>query len=266
MFRKSSLSELKELKAAIGEVAIWWTLALRDISYSYRRTLLGPWWYSLDQFFYTLLLSFFGVAVFEKSFNEQFVHVGVGLLVWSLFAGLIENVGGSLINSAQFMNSGLSNLGRCIRSAISTLVVFVHRAIPIVTISLVLEGGVFSTLFLSTFGLLVVAIQGFGFGVIYALINIRYRDLGPLVSLILRLTFFASPIFWHESDLRATTVFAAIVRWSPVVWHLKMVRDPFLYDLPSNLVVFGSISVAIATSLIALLLIEVKSSRIAYYL
>jgi ABC-type polysaccharide/polyol phosphate export permease len=58
-------------------------------------------------------------------------------------------------------------------------------------------------------------------GLVLAVLFARFRDLSPMINLVLRLAFFASPVFWHLDSVSQPE-------------YLELFRNPILGLVPST--------------------------------
>jgi lipopolysaccharide transport system permease protein len=174
-------------------------LIWRDIKVRYKQTLLGAFWIILQPLasmaIYTLL---FGILLKVPSGGIPYpLFALAGLLSWNYFASSLTRAANSVVGSAHLV----------------TKIYFPRIVIPLT--------GVLSGLvdFLIAFGLFVVFIFvynlpipptlltfpafvawavliAFSFGMWFAALNVRYRDVNVLVPFLLQVWFYATPVIY----------------------------------------------------------------------
>lgn len=137
------------------------------------------------------------------------------------------------------------------------------EAIPMIVLSylLVIYFGLinFSGI-LNVLGILIlICMFSLGLGMILSVICIKFRDLQYILSVILQIWFYATPILYKGEMLGQK--FAFFIYFNPMANYLALIRDQQL-----NYNNEGSISLAILTSIITLILgviiLEYNSKKI----
>jgi ABC-type polysaccharide/polyol phosphate export permease len=95
------------------------------------------------------------------------------------------------------------------------------------------------------------AMLALGVGLICAVLFTFFRDIRPIVQLVLMLAFFASPILFRPDLFPAASIQARLLRFHPLTYFAALFQKPIYYALwPSSL--DWSISFAVgAFSLVA---------------
>lgn len=245
MLRSGSATTIRVLSAGLGDFGSGLArldIALRlvklEIRKMHARTFLGPIWVSVEQLVFTLGYGLFSSAIFGANFLERSTYVGLGLAWFGAVGGLIQGsaqipelmkkaIASSLpVSSAFFVHA--------IRA---TLLLFFRLAgvTPFVLI-LAVEKGNFS-LFRVLLVIPYVAtwlIAAIGTSLVVGVLFTRFRDIGPISSVVLQLALFLSPVFWHEKDLRgvgnSASALAGLQNFSPWSWNLSFLRSIFIHD------------------------------------
>src|SRR3954447_13728563 len=66
----------------------WRYLAVETVKNSYRRTVLGPWWLTLQTAAFVMGLAVIFGQILHESFHDFLPYVAVGLILFNLLAGL----------------------------------------------------------------------------------------------------------------------------------------------------------------------------------
>ncbi|MDD2857080.1 MAG: ABC transporter permease [Candidatus Nanopelagicales bacterium] len=217
-----------DIKATWRERRIWTLAALISVGNRYRRTILGPWWLTLSTVFFVFGLSFLRVGLGGGDLKNAVPYVGLGFIIFGLIAGGI-NVGsstyvqaGAQLSTSQRPYSTYPMQGNAVQ-----FIDFLHDAVVIIVIALF-----FSIPFTLAWGLSVLATflivaSSIGVGLWLGPLAARFRDVGPLVSMVMRLMFFLTPIFW-SIDQVTTNDRAWLAWWNPLTYQLLAFRDPIL--------------------------------------
>lgn len=225
---------LQDYGQAWSERRIWVTLAMRHFTHSYRRTVLGPWWHSIDQLLYTLGFAALSSWLFGGEFEDRFAYVGVGIAVFTTITQAILGGLGSFVGSTSLRNSGLSFSGRVVKEMLVVLMTFGLRITPL---AIIIPFTSYS-LSVATFWLIPSFVLGglsaMAIGLVLAVLFARFRDLSPMINLVLRLSFFASPVFWHIDSVSQPESLTRLTSLNPFAQYLEIFRNPILGLAPST--------------------------------
>lgn len=194
---------------------------LRDIRLRYRGSLLGAFWLVAPP----LVMIGIYTLVFSKVMHSKLpgvhsdyaysVYLCSGLLQWTLFAEVVQRLQGTFIDHANLIKKAN----------------FPRLTLPLVTVC----GSCFSflimyalfTAFLLALGqfhgliplvyplvLAVLLWLATAAGLLLAVLNVFFRDIGQLTAVALQLVFWATPIVYPSSILPEKA--KAILSWNPV--------------------------------------------------
>lgn len=255
-----------DVKRAIAERQIWRVLAMRNFRHSYRRTFLGPIWHSIDQLLFTFSFALLRTLLFGGSFKESFAYVGVGIAVFSALTQTTLTTLNSIVGSASLKNSGLSVTGRVARDMLSVAITFGFRITPLV-VALPLTGfpWTLTTLWVLPMTLLSM-LGGLAVGLQLSIAYTRFRDLEPIISLILRLAFFLSPVFWHPSAGTQRAELARLTEWNLFAHYISIVRDPLLGEVPPSTSVWIVVVFTALCLVSSLVVLGSSLDKISYWL
>lgn len=222
--------------------------AQREMRARYKRSLLGWLWSLLNPVSTVLIYSLvFGVFLRTKppatsnGDAEIFaVYLFTGLVVWNLFAGVINGsmdwlTGVMDLRKKAYFPTETAILG----GAIAAIVQTVFEIVVLLVIMLALTN-INWTFLLLPFILLGVASFALGIGCFVAILNARYRDVRYLTGIVLSLQFFLVPIVYPIGLLDNPDVDTyglparEIVRWNPVSEFVQAAHDVvYFLEMPS---------------------------------
>jgi lipopolysaccharide transport system permease protein len=206
-------------------------LVLRDMRIRYKRSALGFAWSLANPLMYLAVFYF----VFQTALAIDIPRFGLfaltGILVWGWFQTSLSQSAGAIVGSRELVRSPG----------------FTPAILPVVTVT---SGLVH---FLVALGLLLIFLLVFGDGLGYqvlvlpllvtlqfvltlslayliAAVNVAFRDTGHLVSVVLQLMFFLTPIFYDASMVPAQ--YQPIYRLNPMVHLLEAYRSALLNASP----------------------------------
>ncbi|WP_394692834.1 ABC transporter permease [Hyphobacterium sp.] len=228
-------SEQISIAGAIGDIVraaarwrLWSALAVEDIRQTYRRTFIGVFWISLSFAIFVIVKVFVFGAITDSLNSEYFgVYLLLGFFGWQ-FMSLSVNSGTQV-----FVNSEL-----WIRSDPIELPAFVFQSVARNMFELFMTGLVaVAVTFYLGFGdtiysvmvfpaIIVYLLNAFWVSLLLGVICTRFRDLTHLISAIMRVMFFLTPIFWFPDQMPEEAM--AILYWNPFSHFIWILRTPVL--------------------------------------
>jgi lipopolysaccharide transport system permease protein len=214
-----------EWASVISRHRVWMLMAGTDIAMRYRRSLLGPFWISLAMAAMVLTIGALYSDVLNQPYEAYVSYLGCGLLVWTFLSTVINDSCSIAIEAAHHLRS--VNVPVPVLSArmvYRNLIIFLHNAVVILTALLLLGHTFAPTAWLAILGVCALVLLGWFVGVTLAPICLRFRDLASLISSIIQIAFFVTPIFWMPDGVSRPFV----VTWNPFFHLIEVVRRPLL--------------------------------------
>ncbi|MFY0406235.1 ABC transporter permease [Solicola sp. PLA-1-18] len=221
-------------------------LIRRDLKVRYASSALGYVWAVLDP----LLMA----GVYWVVFTQIFVRLDVGadpyivflvsgLLPWQWFTAAVNKSGKALNASAKLIRA--QNLPReiwVLRPVLTGAVEYVF-ALPVLALFVIVYGAEITWyLALLPVAMLMMIVLLTGIGLLLAPLIVLIKDLDPIVSVVVRLLFYASPIIYSHRDLPAGYEWASVV--NPLNGILSVFRSAFFPDQfqLTNVLTAGAVS------------------------
>ena len=99
-------------------------------------------------------------------------------------------------------------------------------------------------------------------GLVAGILSTRFRDIPQVITSLIQVVFFLTPIFWSTATMPTRPAF---VTFNPLYHLLTIVRDPLLGEVPPADSWYVSIALALAGLLLAGRLYRRAQPRIAYW-
>lgn len=242
---------------------IWGRLGWQDIRQRYRRSVLGPFWITLSA---AAMIGGIGLLYSQllHQETEQYIpFLAVGLLVWFLIAALINDACLAFIGADQFIKQVKLPLTVHVwRLVWRNLIVFGHNIVILLPVFIYYHRGVGAGALLSLAGILLLAIDGLMLGIVLGLVCARFRDVPPIVSNLVQLGFFLTPVMYQTQALGKATW---IAQANPFFHFLQIVRAPLLgMEVPLDSWVYA-LAASVACGAVSLALFARYRARIAYW-
>lgn len=255
----------------IGPARPWWSLGLkelwhyrellyfltwRDVKVRYKQTLVGVAWVVMQPLISTLVFTIFlGWLARVPSGDVPYpLMVFTGLLPWTFFSSAVTGAGGSLVGNSHLITKVY--FPRMFIPAASVCARLLDFFISCAVLGgLALYYGVTPTWRLLVWApplLALLALLALGLGMLMSAINVRYRDVGVALPVLVQFWMFASPVVYPSSMVYASGaagVWKRLYTLNPMVGVIDNFRAALLGG-PANWPALAS-SAAITAAVLA---------------
>jgi len=211
-------------------VYVTWT----DIRNGFTRNRLGTLWNSLGHFAAVGLLGvFFGSILKEDigSHPNYLAFLATGLFVWIFLSQSInESCSLFVTNAPSLRHTAQPFVALVLKPVLHNLLIFIQNIVLGIIFYFTFTGKFISIFWPLIFGIVIV------FGIVLCLCMvlaigcIRFRDLPQLVSGVIHVGFFLTPIIWMEHFLGR---YSYLVDFNPAYYLISIVREPALGSMPN---------------------------------
>lgn len=218
---------IKQIKTFSNYKELLWEFVKKDIKLKYRNSVLGILWSMLNPLMVMIVLTFIFSNLFKNKIPNFPVYCLSGKLIYDFFS----------LSTNQCMNSitGKSSLIKKIyvpkylyplSRVISSFIIFLISLIPLIVIMIVTKVPFTKMTLICVYPLACLLIISFGAGLILSTINVFFRDMQHLYSIVLLLIMYSSAIFYSADIINEKYV--AILNLNPIFPIIKVFRDCIL--------------------------------------
>jgi lipopolysaccharide transport system permease protein len=231
-------------------------LTKRELQVRYKQSFFGVSWAVLQPLVFAFVLALFFSKFLGGLPTEGFpyaVFAVVGLVPWMFTSTAVQNGATSLVQDANLISKVyFPRLALPISKALS-LVVDLAIAIVVVLIVVPLYGvSIEPTVFLAPAFLALGLLTAFALGTLFAAMNVKYRDVGVVVPVLVQILFFATPILYSGQTL-VTGAWKYVWALNPLVSVIEGLRWAIIgAHYPGTAVILISVGSALVMLLIAL--------------
>jgi lipopolysaccharide transport system permease protein len=225
-------SALQDIWTGLSLWRVWSLLSIQDIRARYRRSKFGQLWMTVSMGITIVALGTVYSVLFRQDPATYLPYLAIGQIVWAFLASLIIDSSTAFTTSAGYLqNSSLPKSIYILRLIGRNLIIFGHNAILIPFV--LLYAGIpigWQTLLLIPNLALIVAF-GFFAGLGIAIVCTRFRDLPQIITNVMQVAFFISPVIWRPEQLSGPV--SAVVAWNPFSYLLDLLRSPLFSKVPT---------------------------------
>ncbi|WP_252228854.1 MULTISPECIES: ABC transporter permease [unclassified Clostridium] len=211
-----------------------WEFVKKDIKLKYRNSVLGIIWSMLNPLMIMLVLTFIFSNLFKNKIPNFPVYCLSGKLIYDFFSQSTNQCMNSITGKSSlikkiYVPKYLYPLSR----TISSFIIFLISLIPLIAIIIFMKVPIGKTLLFVLYPLVCIFLISLGIGLILSTVNVFFRDMEHLYSVVLIVIMYASAIFYSPDIIDPKYV--AILDFNPIFPVIKVFRDCVLYGQITSL-------------------------------
>ena len=242
------------------------SLGWQDVRDTYQRSTLGPLWMTIALGVQVTSIGLVFGLLFGADLAVFFPFLAMSLTLWGFVVSTVNDSTGAYVQSQQIVKQMyVPSFFPVVRVISKNLIVFGHNLSIIVIVAAVF--GIAPNANLAWFfpGLLVCTAVVYSVSVVAATVSARFRDVPPIISSVLMVSFYLTPIIWMPETLPEE--FRNIVlTWNPFYHLMELIRAPILGSAPSVLNWGVGIGLFVVLGLFAWWVSRRYSWKIVYWL
>ena len=210
------------------------TLGWQDVRQAYRRSALGQLWITIGMgVMIASIGTVFGI-IFGTPMDIFLPHLASGIVLWGLLAGIL-NEGSRAFIAAEGMikQIPLPKLAHVVRVVWRNILTTGHNIVIFPLVLVAVGGSIGWQLVLFPFGLLIAVLSVSGLALILAVFATRFRDVPPIVSSVVTVAFYVTPVIWMADNLGDNQLAHLLLGLNPFYHLLQVARLPLLGQSPT---------------------------------
>ena len=194
----SNLSSFFSLKDVLKYKSLLNNLAKRDFLVRYKQAFAGILWALLKPLISILVFGYISSKINNtENTATNFVYVASAMLLWQLFSSVFNDVSNSIIgNSNLFSKVYFPKIIIPLSTILVCLVDFLISLIILIVLFIVSGQSIHWQIILAPLFIILTLINGFGIGLYFATINVKYRDVKFIVPVILQFGMYVTPVIF----------------------------------------------------------------------
>jgi len=253
-----------DIWVAMRSVHVWAALGWHDIRQRYRRSVIGPFWFTLSTFIMVGVLGFLYSELLNQDIVTYLPYLGVGLVLWQYLSTTITEGANGLIGAGflikQIRMPAAIHLCRIVWR---NFCIMLHSLPVLLILTLALGNRPGLSFVLVVPGLLLLLLTGLWMSIVLGILCLRFRDILPIVTNLLTVAFFFTPIMWSPSLLKDR---AWIAHYNPLYHLIEIVRAPMNGEAVDPVSWVWAIGLVVVGFGIAQLLMKSYRHKLSYWL
>ena len=254
---------LKDLKDGVSSLHVWPMLGWQEIRQRYRRSVIGPFWLTIST---GAMIGGMGPLygrLFGQDISSYFPYLAISFIVWLLIANLINDCSNAFIAAEGFIKQIRMPLTiHILRVIWKNLLIFGHNLVIVVLVFLFYPPELGWHLLQFPVALMVIAVNALWFGILVGLLCARFRDIPLIITSVVQVGFFLTPVMW-KADMLGNNIWFAYI--NPLYHFIDIARAPLVIGGASLLSWIVVLSITVAGYAVMILMFSRFRARIAYW-
>ncbi|APY14913.1 ABC transporter permease [Brucella sp. 09RB8910] len=257
---------IEDIKDALLNVRVALIFGWQDVAQRYRRSRLGAFWLTLNMAVFIGAVGFIFGTIFQSDMSEFLPYLCVGVITWGFIStSLSEGCTAFISSEGIILQVRMPLFTHVIRTLWRNIIIFGHNIVIFPIVLLIVGKGVNVNIIYVIPGFILLCINLTWIMLILAVMCTRYRDMTQVVSNILQVMFYATPIMWMVKVL-PSHVSRWFIELNPFFHLIELVRSPLFSVAPAELNWLVSILMAIFGWSIAIGFFGKYRWRVPYWL
>lgn len=260
------LIALTDLTLAIKRYHLIGMLGWQDILHRYRRSSFGPFWLTISM---GVMIGTIGVVfsrLFKSSISEFLPFLSLGMIAWGFIVTVVNEGCNSFISSENIIKQlPIPLFVHVLRVIWRNVIIFAHNIVIYPLVLIVIGKPLGWTALLSVLGFLLIVINLTWGILILGVVCTRYRDLSQMVTSMLQVLFYLTPVIWMPHFLPKEAGLY-LLDFNPVYHLLEVFRAPMLGVMPTMHNWLVSVVMAVVGWIVAILVYGNFKRRIVFWL
>ncbi len=251
--------------AGMLAVDIWGRLGWRDTRRRYRRTVFGPFWTTVGLALFVTTLGLVWSNLWNRDPKVYLPYLTSGMICWVCFSTICTDACVTFVAAEKLLRQLRISYTLLACANVWRNVVYLFHNLSIYVL-ICFYGGVGVTwatpLVIPGFALFF--LNAIWITMLLGALCARYRDIQQLVSTLMQIALFLTPIFWSPDQLTGRTMILA--KLNPVYHLIEIVREPLLGKVPGQSHWLFVILLTIVGWILTLQMLTRFRSRIVYWI
>ena len=210
------------------------SMAKREVATQYVGSIMGfVWTFVQPMVLVAVLWVVFSLGFRVKPVDDVpfVVWLTAGMCGWFIFADVLGGSASVIISNANLIKKTLFP-SQILPVVKLTSAFIAHSIFIVVLLGLILFNRMSPSIYYFQFiyYLFCLSVLGLGLGWAVSALNVFIRDVGQIVTVILQIGFWATPILWNIQMMPEKIQF--IFKLNPMYYIIQGYRDSFIYSIP----------------------------------
>lgn len=203
--------------------------------------------------------------IFKIELHEYLPYLAIGIVFWNYFSGQITESSLVLIQSDALLKQlTLSPWTYAVKASTKMLLMFAHNLVIIPFVLLATSNWPTWHMLLLIVSMPIILLTLNALGMIIAVISLRFRDVPPMVSSLLNVIFYLTPVMWFANALQSSLAHF-LLGLNPVYHLIQIFRLPLLGSFPTFENWTIALTLGVLAQIVALVVVRKFKSRLVFW-
>jgi homopolymeric O-antigen transport system permease protein len=255
----------KDVFDGMRQWRLWIALGWLDVKQRYRRAVLGPFWITISMSVLVLTLGTIYSGIFKQDVRSFLPYLSGGFIVWNFCTGTInESATAFVVAEGLIKQGGMPLSVHIFRTIFRNFLINAHNLSVMLLLYAWQPSLLNRYLLLLVPGLALMLVNFAWISLIVGVLCTRFRDLPPIITNLLQILFFVTPVMYRPETLPSNL--KLIVMLNPFYYLIEAMRAPMLGQVPPIGTYPVLIVAAVVGSFLAFSFFVRTRARIAYWL
>jgi len=227
---KTAISDIRD---ALINIRVALIFGWQDVAQRYRRSRLGAFWLTLNMAVFIGAVGFIFGTIFQSDMSEFLPYLCVGVITWGFIStSLSEGCNTFISSEGIILQVNMPLFTHIIRTLWRNIIIFGHNIVIFPVVLLFTGKSVDFNVFYVVPGFFLLCINLAWMMLILAVLCTRYRDMTQVVTNVLQVMFYATPIMWMVKVL-PKHVSQWFIELNPFFHLIELVRSPLFSAVPT---------------------------------
>ena len=223
------MSLLREYRSALDSWRIWSFLGLNDVRSRYKRTLFGPFWHALTLGIWGVGVGYIYGALFNQDMSFFLPYLTIGFVLWGSITTSLVDAGYAFINSEGYIKQfPRPRQIYVLRFWLANLIMLGMGVLVFLGIAFFFNRPFDAGSLWAIPGLIAFAAVAYAHSSILSHVTVFARDVPHLMSGIVQVLFFVTPII-YTTEMLARRGLQFVYEFNPLWYVLEIVRYPLMH-------------------------------------
>jgi ABC-type polysaccharide/polyol phosphate export permease len=263
--RAQFAAALNDIREGLRRWRNWSYLAVENVKNRYRRTVLGPWWLTLQMAVYIVGISVVFGHLLHASLRSFLPYVALGMIAFNLLSGLTRAGAEVFVTGSSTLKSTRQPLSSLVlRDVAIEFINFAHNIVLYLVFVAARLVPISPKMLIALPIVLLIAVNGLFLGLWLGTAVARFRDVQPFINSILGVIVFFTPVFYRLNDL-SSGIKNVLLAWNPFTYLISAFRAPLIGAPLSTSFYVGTAVVTLINVVLGLAVFTRTRSRIPYW-
>jgi len=252
---------------SIKDWRIWIYMAFTDIRRRYQRTIIGPFWVTLSIAIFIGTMGVVFPVLWHTNVKTYLPFFASGFIMWTFVSSVTSEACGTFVDASGLIKQTSLSYSVYANNVVTrnVIVMFHHLSVYLI-VMLVFRVPVNLNTLLFIPGMIILCLTSSWICVLFGLFASRFRDIKQVVSSLLQVSMFVTPIFWEPSQLGSGRKAQLLISANPLHHFIQIARAPLLGQAPVMIDWMMSIAICAVGWLMTIIILGKYRKHLVFWL